>query len=96
MNKTSTSYLIQKEDISKLKFSSTETLKKPEDIALRSHYLRSASTLGNILKTKVKIYFRDYSNKLMIVNTTIWAVTTNFVVLKQGVTIPKSSIVYID
>jgi len=96
MNKSLTSCIIQKEDINKLKFSLAETLNKPEDIALRTHYLKSASKLGNLLKTKVKIYFKDYSNKLMIVHTTIWAVTTNFVVLKQGITIPMNSIVYIE
>ena len=96
MNYTTPSCLIQKEDISQLKFSNTEILVNSKKRKLRSHYLNRASQLGNLLKTKVKIHFIDHTNKLMIVNTTIWAVTSSFVILKQGITIPKSSILYIE
>lgn len=96
MKNQTTPYIIKKEDISKLKFSKTETLINPKKRELRTHYLNRASQLGNLLKTKVKIHFRDSTNKLLIVNTTIWAVTSNFIVLKKGVTIPKSSIIYIE
>lgn len=96
MNHTTPSCIIQKEDISQLKFSKTELLVNSKKRALRSHYLDRAAQLGNLLKTKVKIYFKDCTNKLMIVNTTIWAVTSDFIILKQGITIPKSSILYIE
>ncbi|WP_299251061.1 hypothetical protein [uncultured Lacinutrix sp.] len=96
MNHTTSSYTIQKEDIPQLKFSKTEILNTAKKRKLRSHYLERASQLGNLLKTKVKIYFIDSTNKLISVNTTIWAVTSNFVVLKQGITIPKHSIIYIE
>jgi len=89
--------IIQKEDVSQLKFSKIDTLiNNPQKKALRCHYLHRASKLGNLLKTKVKIHFKDSFNKPMIVNTTIWAVTPKFVILKQGVTIPINSIFYID
>ncbi|WP_420574881.1 hypothetical protein [Kordia sp.] len=96
MNYTSPSCIIQKEDIPTLKFSKTEILKNPKNRSLRSHYLQRATKLGNLLKNKVTIYFKDHTNQLMQVTTTIWAVTTDFVVLKQGITIPKRSILYID
>jgi len=96
MNTTTPSCILQKEDIPQIKFSSTEALKNPKKRALRLHYLNRATQLGNLLKTKVKIYFKDHTNRLMSVVTTIWAVTTDFVILKQGITIPKSSIVYIE
>ena len=96
MNHPTSSYTIQKEDIPQLKFSKIETLNSLKKIKLRSHYLERATQLGNLLKTKVKIYFIDSTNKLIRVNTTIWAVTSDFVVLKQGITIPKHSIIYIE
>ena len=90
------SKLVTKEHIPNLRFSKTETLKTKQKQNLRAHYLRRASQLGNLLKNKVKIYFKNHKDELLHVNTTIWAVTSNFVVLKKGVTIPKSSIVYVD
>lgn len=96
MNYTTPSCVIEKEDIPKLKFSKTEILKNPKNRSLRSYYLQRATKLGNLLKNKVTIYFKDHKNQLMQVTTTIWAVTTDFVVLKQGITIPKKSIMYVD
>ncbi|WP_298510115.1 hypothetical protein [uncultured Kordia sp.] len=96
MNHTTPSCIIQKEDIPTLKFSKTEILQSPRKRSLRSYYLDRATKLGNLLKNKVTIYFKDHTDQLMQVNTTIWAVTTDFVVLKQGITIPKRSILYID
>ena len=95
MNYSTPSYVVQKENIPQLKFSNNEVLKSSKKRKLRSHYLERATQLGNLLKTKVKIYFIDSTNKLMSVNTTIWAVTSDFVILKQGVTIPKHSVVYV-
>jgi len=96
MNYSNPSCIVQKEDIPSLKFSNIEILKTPKKRNLRSYYLDRATRLGNLLKNKVTIYFKDHTNQLMKVNTTIWAVTTDFVVLKQGITIPKKSITYID
>ncbi|NRD19421.1 hypothetical protein HNV08_05130 [Winogradskyella eckloniae] len=96
MNISKPSYTILKENIPQLKFSNNEVLKSPKKIKLRSHYLERATQLGNLLKTKVRIYFMDSTNKLIRVNTTIWAVTADFVILKQGITIPKHSVVYIE
>ena len=96
MNYTTPSCIIQKEDIPTLKFSKTDILKSPKKRNLRAYYLSRATKLGNLLKNKVTIYFKDHTNQSMQVNTTIWAVTSNFVVLKQGITIPKRSITYID
>ncbi|REG88803.1 hypothetical protein [Winogradskyella sediminis] len=96
MNHPTSSFNIEKEDIPQIKFSQNETLLSFKKRKLRAYYLERGTQLGNLLKTKVKIYFMDSSNKLLSVNTTIWAVTSNFVVLKQGITIPKHSILYIE
>lgn len=96
MKLNNTSQLIPKEHIQYLKFAKNETLTSKRKRSLRAHYLTRASQLGNLLKNKVRIYFKNHKDELMHVNTTIWAVTTDFVILKRGVTIPKSSIVYVD
>lgn len=96
MNLNTPSCIIQKEDIPQLKFSKKETLKTSKERSLRAFYLNRASKLGNLLKNKVKIYFKNHKDELLQVHTTIWAVTSDFVILKQGITIPKHRIVYID
>ena len=96
MNELSQSSIIEKELIPQLQFSDFETLNTPKKRNLRSHHLHRATILGNLTKSKVQIYFKDCTNKLLQVNTTIWAVTTDFVVLKQGITIPKKSIIHIE
>jgi len=96
MNFSTPSCIIQKEDIPQLKFSKKEALKTSKERSLRAYYLNRASKLGNLLKNKVKIYFKNHKDELLQVYTTIWAVTSDFVVLKKGITIPKNRIVYID
>jgi hypothetical protein len=49
--------------------------------------MERAIALGNLEHQKVKIYFED-DKKKRVVNTTIWAVTDNAIVLKQNVVIP--------
>ena len=88
--------IIEKEIIPTLQFSNTEVLENKKDKSLRSFYLKRGAQLGNLLKNKVHIYFKDSNDKLLRVNTTIWAVTNNFVILKKGITIPKNSIIFID
>ncbi|WP_044403063.1 hypothetical protein [Lacinutrix sp. Hel_I_90] len=90
------SSIIEKEAIPQLKFSNLETLQSTRARVLRSHYLNRATHLGNLSKGKVRIYFKDDHNNLLHVNTTIWALTTDFVVLKQGITIPIKAVLYIE
>jgi len=93
---TTPSQIIDKEQIPNLKFSKEETLTNKKSRNLRAYYLRRASQLGNLFKSKVRIYFKNQQNELFHVNTTIWGDTPEFIILKQGVTIPKSSIVYVE
>ena len=88
--------IIPKEQVSTLQFSKTEVLQNKKKKVLRAHYLNRAAQLGNLLKNKVNIYFKDADDKLMRVHTTIWAVTTDSVILKQGVTIPRNCVVFVD
>ena len=78
---------ISKELISQLYFPSTEVLTDPAEITMRQLDIIKATRLGNADRYKVKIIFEDHEGVKMV-NTTIWAVTENRIVLKRGVVIP--------
>ena len=78
---------IEKEKLIELHFPNNEVLKSKEDIQKRSYELERASQLGNGDHVKMKIVFED-AEGLKQVETTIWAVTKDSIVLKQGMTIP--------
>jgi hypothetical protein len=83
----STFELIEKERIGDLKFPSDEVLKDMETIRERKQELNRALSLGNLERTKIRIFFEDdHSRK--VVETTVWGVTDKRVILKQGVVIP--------
>jgi uncharacterized protein (UPF0248 family) len=87
--------LIEKEAVSSLTFPSDEILKKADDIKLRTAEINRAISLGNLEHYKVKIYFVDNQAK-KYVDTTIWAVTDNAILLKQNTVIPINRIVKIE
>lgn len=78
---------IEKEEISKLHFPSEEVLVSEQEITRRRLDLERTPVLGNLDHIKIKLFFEDEREKLFV-ETTVWAVTTDRVVLKQGVTIP--------
>lgn len=82
---------IEKEEIQTLKFPKTDVLQDEESISQRINDLIRAQALGNLEHSKIKIYFEDDSSK-KVVETTVWAVTDNNVVLKKGVGIPINRI----
>ena len=83
--------LIDKELIPRLNFPKAEVLEEKEDIAERKNDLDRALSLGNLEHVKIKIYFEDDASKKMV-ETTIWGVTEERVILKQGVVIPVKRI----
>lgn len=82
---------IEKEDIQTLKFPKSDVLEDNEAICQRKSDLNRAQALGNLEHSKIKIFFEDNQSK-KVVETTVWAVTDNNVVLKQGVGIPINRI----
>ncbi len=82
-----TPVLIEKENISGLKFPDTDVLTSKEEIQMRFSNLERALKLGNLEHNKIKIIFED-SEGIKQVNTTVWGVTDKRVILKQGVVIP--------
>jgi hypothetical protein len=78
---------IEKEQVATLKFPKTEVLNSKDEIKLRAVALQQAIRLGNTSKGKVKITFED-DNSIKRIETTIWAVTEENILLKAGVFIP--------
>lgn len=82
---------IDKEMITSLHFPSEEVLLEKEAIQQRKNDLDRALALGNLEHLKMKIYFEDDRN-LKMTETTIWGVTDNRIILKQGIVIPLNRI----
>ena len=80
--------LIEKETISDLSFSNTETVQQHPDLI---HQIEQATILGNSHHSKVSIIFQDDTG-LKRVDTTIWAAGTKFICLKGGIWIPIARI----
>ncbi len=84
---TATFEKIEKEKIVGLKFPDKEVLLDDEKINERLKDLTRALSLGNLEKSKIKIYFED-DTTCRLVETTVWGITDKRVILKQGVVIP--------
>lgn len=79
--------LVEKESVSKFHFPLEDVLITDTEKKMRQMELDRANALGNLEHLKVKIYFED-DKKKRVVHTTIWAVTTEAIVLKKNVIIP--------
>ena len=82
--------LVDKEIIGNLHFPHEEILSSHELKLKREYELERAASLGTD-KVKIKILFED-TEGLKQVETTVWAVTKDRVVLKHGATIPINRI----
>lgn len=90
-NMTAEYQTIDKELITSLSFPNTDVLQEIDEIKQRKEDLDRALSLGNLEHLKIKIYFEDDLSCKMV-ETTIWGVTDNRVILKQGVIIPVNRI----
>jgi len=82
--------LIEKEEIVNLTFRETEPeVQNPLEIRKQ---LSKALILGNSEKHKVRLIF-DSDHGLKVVNTTIWGLSENRVILKKGIHIPIDNII---
>ncbi|MGX7666193.1 hypothetical protein [Flavobacterium pedocola] len=79
---------IDKELISTLFFPDDDVLEDDKQAILqRKNDLNRALSLGNLEHLKIKIFFEDDKSKKMV-DTTIWGLTDERIILKQGVVIP--------
>jgi hypothetical protein len=85
---------IAKEQVSELRYPAGEVLKSREDIQARRTQLERALVLGNLEKYKVRIIFEDEGG-LKLVETTVWSVTDDRVILKGNVGIPMRRILQV-
>jgi predicted alternative tryptophan synthase beta-subunit len=83
--------VVEKEAISNLQFVDYEVLNDRESIARRQHKLMRAVTLGNLYKAKCKVYFVTSEGE-KAVETTLWALTDNYIMIKGGRVIPVQCI----
>ncbi|MFD2201797.1 hypothetical protein [Shivajiella indica] len=88
--------IIQKEQIKDLKFCKREVLHDEMVKRRRNFDLMRAQALGNLLKSKVNITFETADEKSYQVNTTVWAVGSDFVCLKSDIYIPINAILEVD
>ena len=80
--------VIDKEKIGTLTFPNSDVLDDDKEaIKQRKEELDRALTLGNLEHHKIQIYFEDDVSKKMV-DTTIWGLTEERIILKQGVVIP--------
>lgn len=86
--------LIEKEQIQFLTFPKNEVLTEFNDKIDRIHELKRAMVLGNIERHKVRITFEDIEC-IKSVETTIWGITDNAVILKNSIIIPLKRILKI-
>jgi hypothetical protein len=84
---------IDKKQLAYYPFNKKEVLSNETERVLRRIDLERALQLGNLYKGSVIIYFKNSLNETLMVNATVWALTSKFVELKGGITIPISSVV---
>jgi len=84
---TNTATLIDKEFVRDMSFPKDDVLSTLEEKRQRRLTLDRALILGNVDHTKVRIYFSDNEGYKQV-ETTIWAVTEERIILKSGMVIP--------
>lgn len=88
--------IVQKEQLMDVCYLKTEVLPELLMRKNREYKLNRASILSKIDHIKIRITFKTEQNLLFQVETTNWAVTKEFILLKGGIAIPVQSIVDID
>lgn len=83
--------LVEKEVIADYHFPSEEVLTREADTQEREKALKRAISLGNLEHQKVRIYFVDDQGQ-KVVETTIWGITDQAILLKRNVRIPINRI----
>jgi hypothetical protein len=85
---------VDKSKIPQLKFYNEDVLSNEESMA-RERDLHRALYLGNSLKHKVKIFFKD-KESIKYTETTIWDANHHHIYLKSGIILPVKSVYKIE
>lgn len=86
---------VDKQVVGNLIFDTTDVLVSEEDKIQRYNNLTKAMMLGNAIKHKVKIYFRDKESNKHI-ETTVWQANQSHISLKGGLVLPVRSIYKVE
>ncbi|MFP5471371.1 MAG: hypothetical protein ACLGGV_07220 [Bacteroidia bacterium] len=89
------SQLVEKEDIVSLHFPKDPLPRTKDEKKVLMMKLQKAQTLGNVHHNKIKIHFQDDQGP-KVVNTTVWALGTDYVVLKKGIFVPINRIIDVE
>lgn len=87
---------IEKEQIRDLVFCKRDVLDDEAARKKRNFDLMRAQALGNLIQAKVSITFECEDKKIYQVNTTVWAVGKDFILLKGNTHIPIRTIHEVD
>ena len=87
--------LVEKEAVADLHFPKEDVLTDSAQKLLRDEGINRANSLGNLEHYKVKIYFADNTGSKWV-NTTIWGVTDEAILLKQNVVLPIHRIIKLE
>lgn len=86
---------IDKQKVKELSFDNNDVLKSEEEKIRRQDNLAKAMMLGNAIKHKVRIYFRDKESNKHI-ETTVWHASSSHISLKGGIVLPVKSIYKVE
>ncbi len=86
---------IEKELLYQQQFSKREVLADAQAIAERRIILERAAILGNLERVKSKIFFETHEGS-KVIETTIWAVTNNYIIVRAGMGIPIKCITHVE
>ena len=78
--------------VSSIKFKKEDVLTSQHDRMERMKKLISAMKLGNNHKQKVKIHFLNVNDQILEIKAKVWSVTEKYVILRNSIAIPISSI----
>jgi hypothetical protein len=87
---------VPKEYIGQMQFCKEDVLQDTISRKLRKYDLQRALSLGNLYHQKVTMVYKLRTGELQQVETTVWAVGEEYVILKGGVTIPVHAIQQIE
>ena len=87
--------LISKEDLPSYEIAKGDAIINPVERIARRSDLERAMKLGNIEHQKVKIVFES-TEGTMAVETTVWEVTQNYVILKSNMALPIRCVHRVD
>ena len=82
--------------VSNIRFKREDVLSSIQEKKERLKRLISAMKLGNNHKQKVRIQFVNVNDQLMEIKAKVWSVTEKYVILRNSIMIPISSISEVD